>query len=641
MGLRKLTITTFVLGVFVVLAIFMPQQTLACQAGPSQTGCGQKPRDDCRSLAGGGSEGEAYYAAGWYEDYCGGPGYSWHEYTCDGACGAVGGGGGGGGGSCPYTPINCAAGTEVDTTQLVGTSCGQICGVGTSQLMPVNDANCCGSVNIPESGCEWINCPQVQGGPKCEKVCDQPAESWCTRWNIYQYACKSICSTTAPTGLAFSTPGQSLSWTAGTGGTSQKLYVSASKTQVENNCTLSTSPGCIVNTTTASSPYSLAGLMTPGTVYYARVVNSASASCNTNSATLTFVASCSLESPTISVDLGTTIPVNSTVNGSADIDSVTFASGNSGIATVTSPDTTYVYSTNVHGSALGSTTITSNVIIGGASVCTSISAVNVVIPGPWWQVKDSDISSLGDLTSKVPAGEFFGLPNSAGYPGVPAYGGNTNLDGANVSSPGWLVNSTPIGPRVYDYAFFNNQIPKDVLPTALSSTIAGSELESGGDFKYGYYWYKYDGSSSGLDLTINGPTNIGDRKVILMVSSANLYINGTINLNDGQGFFMTSVGKTASLTKGNIYVDPTVGGTAYDLEGIYQADGVFDTGTASITLFVRGSVVGYDGVVMKRDLSSAGLNADPAEFYEYAPDQIMLYPARLGSRKINWKEVAP
>ena len=109
---------------------------------------------------------------------------------------------------------------------------------------------------------------------------------------------------------------------------------------------------------------------------------------------------------------------------------------------------------------------------------------------------------------------------------------------------------------------------------------------------------------------------------------------------------MAIVGKSSSVAKGNIIVDPTVGGgVGPNLEGIYVADSAFKTGGVTvgddIPLYIRGSVVGYEGVTLQRDLGDVQNGVSPAELLEYAPDQIMLFPSKLGFRKINWKEVAP
>jgi len=156
----------------------------------------------------------------------------------------------------------------------------------------------------------------------------------------------------------------------------------------------------------------------------------------------------------------------------------------------------------------------------------------------WWQVKDSDVSSNGDLITNVPSGKYFDMDGTGGFPGIPAASGTTDLDGTNVSSTGWLVDSLQTNAKVYDHAYFNNQIPKDTVITVVpSNTIDGSILESGGTLSYGYYWYRYDGSDSGLDLTITAPVDLGSRKVqhaqaaVLGGGDAALSIsNMTINL---------------------------------------------------------------------------------------------------------------
>lgn len=149
-----------------------------------------------------------------------------------------------------------------------------------------------------------------------------------------------------------------------------------------------------------------------------------------------------------------------------------------------------------------------------------------------------------------------------------------------------------------------------------------------------YYWYKYDGTLNGNQALTIPAVDLGTRKVILMVDNADANITGNIHLTDGSGFFMLIV-------NGNINVDATIGGEATpNLEGLYLADGIFSDGVGNTQLWVRGSVVGNLGVNMQRDLGGVA-NSDPAEFFEYAPDLIMLYPSKLGVRKMSWKEVAP
>jgi len=50
--------------------------------------------------------------------------------------------------------------------------------------------------------------------------------------------------------------------------------------------------------------------------------------------------------------------------------------------------------------------------------------------GPWWQVKDSDVSSNGDLTTNILGGKYFDLAGGGLFPGIPSASGTTDLDGS-------------------------------------------------------------------------------------------------------------------------------------------------------------------------------------------------------------------
>ncbi len=267
---------------------------------------------------------------------------------------------------------------------------------------------------------------------------------------------------------------------------------------------------------------------------------------------------------------------------------------------------------------------------------------------PWWQVKDGDVSTSGDLTSPMPPGFEFNEDGPGGFPGLPVFAGSTadfSRDGDSngvVSSRGWIANSTTNLSRIYDKDFFENLIPEGTaISTISSSSIPGSTFESGGTESHGYYWYRYDGSTNGLDLRITSDADLTTRKVILIIDSADLILDGRINLDDGQGFFLAMAGENNLNQKGNIHIGTGVGGGAEPhFEGLYLADNTIYTGNGNIPLYVRGSMVGYSGISLQRDLDDLN-NTTPAEYFEYAPDQIMLFPSKIGARRINWKEVAP
>ncbi len=349
----------------------------------------------------------------------------------------------------------------------------------------------------------------------------------------------------------------------------------------------------------------------------------------------------SLSPSTLNLTLGgSTGTITATVSCSASVDSVTFTSGNTSIATVSpGTDSTSPYTTIVTAVAPGATIITGVVNSGGQPRASDTTTVNSTPPAAWWQVKDGDVTTGGDLTSSVPSGIHFDKTGDGGYPGIPSYEGSTNLTSSSVSAEGWITKNTIVNPKVYDYSTLINLIPVDIssnfnilnvgdnIPAELMSAGASHDANN-------YYWFMYDGATNGGQPLTLPAVNVGSRKVILLVKSANLNITGNVTLTNGVGFFMTAV-------DGNISVASSVGGGGgANLEGIYMADGTFSDGVGATQLQVRGSVVAYGGVNLQRDLL-AGNVTDPGEYFIYAPDQILLYPSKLGVRKIHWKEVAP
>lgn len=355
----------------------------------------------------------------------------------------------------------------------------------------------------------------------------------------------------------------------------------------------------------------------------------------------------SFNSPNYSMSVGSSQTAGTNVTFSnGTISSVNFASSNIGIATVNpASDTANPYTTSITGVSGGSSTVTANVIMSGVSRCSATTAVSVT-SNPWWQVKDSDVATNQDLRSTVPPGLMFGKNGDGGYPGVAVYGTSTNLTKTNVSATGWLVNTTYSTSKIYDSNYFINSIPGDaVINPVSSSSVAGSFFASGGTAYNGYYWYVYDGTANeGIPLTITTPSAVlGPRKVILIVKGANLSIKGNIKLTKGSGFFLAVAGKNTAGNYGDIIVDPGVGGGgSANLEGIYVADGTFSSGTGGTSqLWVRGTVAAYKGINLQRDLGSATNTTTPAEYFEYAPDQELLFPVDLAYSLTTWREVAP
>jgi hypothetical protein len=190
--------------------------------------------------------------------------------------------------------------------------------------------------------------------------------------------------------------------------------------------------------------------------------------------------------------------------------------------------------------------------------------------------------------------------------------------------------------------YFENKL-KNVTVNALSSSqISTPATLTGGTATNGYYYVKYDGNNfGGAPLEITSDLDLANAKVILIVVNANLEIQGSINIQNGAGFFMTIVEE-------EILVDPGVGGPQEatplpDLEGIYFTESNFKTGTSGLAndeqLHIRGSVVALDQIILERNLTDNSLT--PAELFELAPDVLLRFPQELADKQIKWQEVAP
>lgn len=500
-------------------------------------------------------------------------------------------------------------------------------------------------------------CPQDEPQPTTNPGCTSNCCSGCSCTN----SCTNptTCTQTAPSNFSttrLSATSVRLSWTPGTPGGSnpyQALYVSTNSNP-QTGCagTSGGTAACPVkldSTTTAMastvSSYDVTNLAA-NTIYYWTVMNVQDSNCASyNTSSVPYLSSCSVSPSSLTLNQASSQTITASVNSSSGITQVGFVSSNGAQVSVSPAiDNSYAYQTLVTGVSptTPTATITQNVYVTGGSIACSQDVTVTVLPAaPWWQVSDSDVNSTGSLNSAVPTGDYFSLAGAGGFPGIPSYVTTTNLDNLNVSQLGWLVQSSSPQDKAYDYNYFNNQIPADTIVTTLSSNVLDqAAIDSNSTPSYGYYWYKYDGASSGLDLIINSAISLGTRKVVILASSANINISSTINFTKGSGFFLIVAGKDTLGTKGNINIDPTLGGNAYDLEGIYVASGTLSTGVSALPLRLRGSVVGYDSVALQRDLGASNITT-PAEYFEYAPDLSLLFPSVLGARRINWKEVAP
>jgi hypothetical protein len=338
---------------------------------------------------------------------------------------------------------------------------------------------------------------------------------------------------------------------------------------------------------------------------------------------------------------------------SGNLQKVEFTSSPAGIVSVTSPSLfPGPYSTTITaGTTIGSTNVTANAIFDdGKSWCTDTAAVSVIAPGAWWQAIDGDVITNGRVVSSIPTSASKPIieKGPGGYPGIATFLGNISPAG-NISELNWNA-KTSYHAEVPDFDFFRSRVPPDDQVNEITNSNLGSNFFKVGSHKKinDYYWYYYDGSTLG-DLKIEGNNDIGNRKVILFVDSANLLLNQTINLDKGKGFFMAIVGKSKTTgAGGNIVIShnvnrPVTKGS--EIEGLFFAEGTVtaEAGPGSSkdhSLNIRGSIIALAGVNFQRTLHEKNTEL-PAEEVEFAPDIIMNYPKELLPENINWKEIAP
>ena len=377
--------------------------------------------------------------------------------------------------------------------------------------------------------------------------------------------------------------------------------------------------------------------------------------------TPTGAPSCSFSSipPSKTIPIGTadflTFGINQT--GGA-VDQITFTSDNGNVVSVCRSPLCSIGSTfaqnstaqiGLTGFVVGQSTkihITGKMLASGVTCTPADITIGVVDVGSWCQFKGTDAITNGNIACIVPttcttAG---GCANSlmtydpSQSPGLPIAGGSIDPGSGSISKPkppyGWSARTRYSGVN-YSYDYFEKKAGDVPITTLAFPRINDVTDLTTGTSADGYYWNRYSG---GADIEIIGDIEVGSKKIVLFVNNADIVMKGKIHVTKGKGFFML-------ISSGNIRIDPSVGAqvTQSDIEGVYFTDKQFDIPSngpyTDKELKVRGAVVAMDKIVMERSLTNNSLK--PAETFEYGPDQLLLFPWRLGESQLNWKEVAP
>jgi hypothetical protein len=392
--------------------------------------------------------------------------------------------------------------------------------------------------------------------------------------------------------------------------------------------------GTAVTTSEDSESVDAQGTVCTGTV------GSVSCSLNLSPQYDLTVSNTSLILPNITQANGTVDSVAFTLSSSANasVCDSSLSSCPAGNAIYT--DTVTGFGANISAFVNGTATLSvSGQMIDEGVTCTPDTAtISITGVDSWWQVKEGDVMTNGDIVSEIPISctpatcdPSFIIHDSGGDPGVPIAGGT--FGGPSVSSTGWIAEGSGITlSTIYNFDFFERRT-RDIHQVNINvPTIDQTDL-TGGVSEDGYEYFFYDGALG--DLTINGNVNVGNRRIVLIAKDASVRVEGTILVTDGSGFFML-------VAENDITIASSVGGVGGGLphiEGLYFAGLSFvseGNGSGDIPLRIRGAV-SSDIVSLERDLTD---NSDtPAESFEYAADQYLLYPARLSQPWILWKEI--
>jgi hypothetical protein len=284
-----------------------------------------------------------------------------------------------------------------------------------------------------------------------------------------------------------------------------------------------------------------------------------------------------------------------------------------------------------------STDYTGLATMGDGTTCTSTGTISVGGGiGAWWQAKDGDVQTNANIASDIssscdPETTSCEPYLIAGSPAVPIAAGGISwgsYSDAGSSKLDWVAEDSKYMGDWYDHNFFENQLPSaDILSDSLIENGTFDSCSEDGNYCY----YSYDGSSN-LEINAVGGLDLGERKIVILVTGVDVNIESDIDLEDGLGFLLI-------VTDGNI----NIGSGVSTVKGILVADNDVNTCSGCSgnddPLTVHGSVIAWRKVNLQRSLLNNTTTS--AETFEFAPEQILLFPPVLGKRNIRWTEVAP
>lgn len=269
----------------------------------------------------------------------------------------------------------------------------------------------------------------------------------------------------------------------------------------------------------------------------------------------------------------------------------------------------------------------------------------------WWQTQGGDVAANDYLNtggtvvrSYLPAGEYLSLAETAPFSAVSGilsyFNGTVELPTSGVANfaqapKNWMAQSRydVSANRKESYSYFATLMeatsktdPWSLDHTQMRYSAIGSE--PAGEYVY------YVPVSGTLTWLPGNVWQIPNDKQVTIFIGGDLNINTNVTVADDGGFL-------AFIVSGQITVAPTV----TQLQGIYIADRVIETGTQTPVndnrLEAEGMFIGWGGVTLSRNLGAVSNLTLPAETFKYRPDFLLNAPDKFRKARYEWSEVAP
>ncbi len=264
----------------------------------------------------------------------------------------------------------------------------------------------------------------------------------------------------------------------------------------------------------------------------------------------------------------------------------------------------------------------------------------------WFQTTGGDVHADGAFAISIPADTCSGvcepyltlndaLSTPANLPhGILSYGNSydlgTTADDTNIAEDGydWRTNSQRGFPD-YDYTFWSEYLADDV-----TGSFGGGDITSSGTGVY---------TMTGTSL--NGTVASGEQIIILR--DGDLTIDSNLQVANG-GFLMV-------ISSGTVTIDSGVGATPIgsgggaltattaNVQGVFVANSIQtpSNGTGDLHLWLAGTFVGWNSVVLERDLGGSLNNTEPAETFFYRPDFLVNAPSSIKRSVFDYQQIVP